>query len=67
VGGIPEILGHDELLFDPGNPSSLAERLTALYDDPQRYRHARRLCSERRRRFEFDWVGRFETELQNIT
>jgi glycosyltransferase involved in cell wall biosynthesis len=60
VGGIPDILQHHELLFEPGSVEALCDKIRALYRDPERYRRARELCRARRERFLFDWAGEFE-------
>jgi glycosyltransferase involved in cell wall biosynthesis len=64
AGGIPEILAADELLVPPGDPATLAAAIERLVRDPDAYRKAKQLVAKRRATFEFDWVGRFEAELE---
>jgi glycosyltransferase involved in cell wall biosynthesis len=64
VGGIPEILQHDELLFRPGSAEAIADCIQNLYDDPAAYRRAKKLCAQRREEFLFDWVGRYEAAMR---
>jgi len=60
VGGIPDILCHDDLLFEPANARAIADRIGEMIDQPSRYLEARRLCAERRKEFLFDWAEEHE-------
>jgi glycosyltransferase involved in cell wall biosynthesis len=60
VGGIPDILRHEDLLFEPGNPAAIAEKIHKYAADPEEYARIRRLCAERKKDFQFDWIGEFE-------
>jgi glycosyltransferase involved in cell wall biosynthesis len=60
TGGIPDMLQHKELLFQPGSAQVIRDRVKNLYDRPDLYRRAKELCRERRDHFLFDWVGEFE-------
>ena len=56
-GGIPEMLYYDELLFEP-DTRSLYRKLSALIDKRknERMEHLRKLCHERQKAFDFDWI-----------
>lgn len=60
-GGIPDMLVHDELLFDKANEQQLAEKLVSLNDQEQ-YQQTRKLCSQRRDYFDFDWASAWQKE-----
>ena len=64
VGGIPDILCHDLLLFPPGDASAIADRIASFVADADLYREAARLCRERRDEFRFDWAGEFERHMR---
>lgn len=55
VGGTPEVLGYEELLFEASDAGAIASRVLHLLQDPAAYREAIRLCNVRRQCFEFDW------------
>lgn len=67
VGGNPEILQHQSLLFQPGNPRSLRDTLHRLVSNPEAFRRVRTLCRERARVFEFDWAEAFEAEARHAS
>ncbi len=56
VGGIPDQLVHDELLFSPMDAEAIAARIERCVREPEFYRRLRDLCSARRAAFTFDWV-----------
>ncbi len=60
VGGIPEILVHDELLFPPADSVAIADQIEKCVKDSEFYSKLRRLCDERRRVFHFDWPAAWE-------
>ena len=60
VGGIPEILRYQELMFEPGDAHAIADAVQRLYEDGDAYARAKRLCAERRAAFEFDWIAAYE-------
>jgi glycosyltransferase involved in cell wall biosynthesis len=64
VGGIPDQLMYDSLLFEPMSGEAIAERIGRLVDDPAEYARARELCAERRAFFRFDWAEAWEREMQ---
>ncbi len=56
VGGIPDMLSHEELIFEPASVKSLVDRLLEIVRSQERYLTIRRLCAERRDYFDFDWA-----------
>lgn len=66
VGGIPEILKYDELLFKSKNVSELTAKILLLLQDEREYKKALELCEERRKEFMFDWQKRMVNEINNI-
>ena len=64
VGGIPEILGADGELVNPGDAAALTAAVRRLIDDPTAYERAKASMIDRRQAFEFDWVGRFENAIR---
>lgn len=55
VGGIPEALKYDELLFSPKDDEGLAAKIIELLTNEEKYRRAVELTKERRESFIFDW------------
>jgi glycosyltransferase involved in cell wall biosynthesis len=55
VGGTPEVLGYEELLFEPRDVRGLAMKIEDLLRDDAVYEKARVLCSQRKKALEFDW------------
>ena len=55
VGGIPEVLKYDELLFEPRNIDELASKILNVLQNDEAYKKALELCEERKRAFVFDW------------
>jgi glycosyltransferase involved in cell wall biosynthesis len=60
VGGIPDMLGRDELLFPPMDSMAIADRIERCIVDPGFYSRVRELCAERRHYFHFDWAEAWE-------
>jgi glycosyltransferase involved in cell wall biosynthesis len=54
VGGIPEVLMFEELLFEPRDVNGLAIKITTLLKDERAYENARALCAQRKKAFDFD-------------
>jgi glycosyltransferase involved in cell wall biosynthesis len=61
VGGLPDILGSRELLFEPGNVQQIADRIEQCIQNPEFYPRIRELCAKRAEVYRFDWAGRFES------
>jgi glycosyltransferase involved in cell wall biosynthesis len=66
VGGIPEILKYDKLMFESKNVSELTAKILLLLQDEKEYKQALELCEERRKKFIFDWQERMVNEIKNI-
>jgi glycosyltransferase involved in cell wall biosynthesis len=60
VGGIPDQLAYDELLFPPMDAGAIADRIERCLREPDFYRRIRDLCSIRRSTFLFDWAEAWE-------
>ncbi len=60
VGGIPDILRYDELLFEPRSAEAIRDKVAAMIARPEAYQRARELCRARREHFYFDWARAFE-------
>jgi glycosyltransferase involved in cell wall biosynthesis len=60
VGGIPDMLAHDELLFPPMDGKAIADIIEPCATDDSRYARLRDLCYGRRRHFLFDWPEAWE-------
>jgi heptosyltransferase-2 len=55
VGGIPEVLHYDELMFDPKKRGDLTSKLERIIDEPGYLDSLGKLCSERKMIFNKDW------------
>ena len=55
VGGIVEILKHDELLFAPLNVNALRDKLEQVTNNEGYYNKIKALCLNRKNNFVFDW------------
>lgn len=64
VGGIPDQLQYDELLFPPTDAQAIADRLERCVREPAFYARLRELCAQRRAVFEFDWAEAWETAVR---
>jgi glycosyltransferase involved in cell wall biosynthesis len=60
VGGLPDILRHDELLFPSMDAAAIADRIERCVRDPGFYLRIRELCAGRLEYFHFDWPGAWE-------
>jgi len=58
ISGIKDILQHDELLFDPFNDNSLADKIQKLLYDPVNLDKIKTLCWNRKKDFIFNWKER---------
>jgi glycosyltransferase involved in cell wall biosynthesis len=65
VGGIPDMLRYDELLFESGNIREIAEKIEKCVIDHNFYAHIRKLCNERAEFYRFDWTERFEKTMKD--
>lgn len=66
VGGIPDMLGDETLLFAPANVEALADKIILLNRDPDTYAKARNICHRRRDYFDFDWAAEWEKVMSEI-
>jgi glycosyltransferase involved in cell wall biosynthesis len=66
VGGIPDQLVHDELLFPPMDAEAIASRIERCVREPGYYARLRELCAERRESFLFDWPGAWEETIVTL-
>jgi len=64
VGGLPDLLKYPELLFESGNVTQMADMVERAITDPDYYQQLRNLCASRVPELTFDWVERFEAEMQ---
>ncbi|ULQ60048.1 glycosyltransferase family 4 protein [Brucepastera parasyntrophica] len=64
VGGIPDILEDERLLFPPADSAYLADLLEKLYTSPEVYKKYRSLCAEYKEKFHFDWPEKWEDEMK---
>jgi glycosyltransferase involved in cell wall biosynthesis len=60
AGGIPELLGHEELIFQAMNRDDLASKLKTFLTSEERKRHFRRITLERKKVFTFDHTSLVE-------
>lgn len=65
VGGVPEALLYDELLFTPKNIDELTAKLQDLVVNEKSYQKALNLCKERKDAFTFDWVWEMDKVLRD--
>ena len=64
VGGIPDILEEEDLLFASGDVTGLVDRIERCVTDPSYYLRLRELCEKRAKVFAFDWYERFEKAMR---
>lgn len=55
VGGIPEVLKYDDLLFQSGNTKDLESKIINLFQNKNSYTRALELCNKRKKMFMFNW------------
>ncbi len=55
ISGVKDILQHEELMFDPFDGESLAQKLEFFFLDNNVSNYITYLCQERRKIFTFDW------------
>ncbi|MFC1984475.1 glycosyltransferase family 4 protein [Chloroflexota bacterium] len=67
VGGIPEALKYDELLFPPKDENALAKRIVDLLSNEEKYSKTLELVKSRRKEFIFDWQSTMIKTIQSIT
>jgi glycosyltransferase involved in cell wall biosynthesis len=67
VGGIPDQLVHDELLFPPMDAAAIADRIERCVREPGFYQLIQELCRSRRAAFCFDWAEAWEKAITSCT
>lgn len=60
VGGLPELLEYDELLFDSGDVVGMADIVERAIVDADFYARMRKLCTARAEALTFDWAVAME-------
>lgn len=65
IGGIPELLKYDELMFDPKNEIELAEKIIKILTNKEDYIAAKQLIKQRKKQFMFDWNEVMINSLKN--
>jgi len=66
VGGVPEALVYDELLFDPKNVEELSLKISTLIHDKNLYNKYQDLCKDRKEAFMFDWVEQMKNIILSV-
>jgi glycosyltransferase involved in cell wall biosynthesis len=66
VGGIPDILKYQELLFASGSVSKIADKIERCIREPSYYDCIRKLCAERAEEYRFDWAEQFEKAMMDF-
>jgi len=66
VGGIPEILEHDEFLFESENIRELADKIIAILTGQLDSSRAKSLITQLRRKFEFDWQETMTSAIEEV-
>ncbi|WP_319559852.1 glycosyltransferase family 4 protein [Marispirochaeta sp.] len=66
VGGMPDQLAYNELLFPPRDSRALADILGELTRNPDTYLRLRELCARRQKAFHFDWAQKWEEAMKKI-
>jgi glycosyltransferase involved in cell wall biosynthesis len=68
IAGVRDVLQYQELLFDPQDEVSLANKVWQFFSDAQFFEKVNRLCQERKQLFRFDWKERvFEGVTRGFT
>ena len=65
VGGTPEALKYEELLFLPKDEKGLATKVLELLKNEEAYLRAKELIKKRRQVFMFDWVEEMVTTIKD--
>lgn len=60
VGGIPDMIGREDLLFEPANPDEISRIIRKLSQQNNLYLEIREHCRLRAEEFHFDWPRAFE-------
>ncbi len=60
VGGIPDLLSHEELLFAASDVRDIADKIERCVNDDSYYMKIKALCAARAESFRFDWPKKFD-------
>lgn len=66
IGGIPEALVYDELLFSPKDIDELSLKISSLILDKKLYNKYQELCKKRKEVFMFNWVEQMESLILSV-
>ena len=66
IGGLPELLQYEELLFPPASKTAIVDMIERMILNPDYYQRVRTLCSSRIEELTFDWIERIEEEMISI-
>lgn len=66
VGGIPEVLKYDELLFEPRNSAELALKILEIFKNSDSYDNVLNLCNNRKKEFTFNWEDEMITTVESF-
>ncbi|MDR1430359.1 MAG: glycosyltransferase family 4 protein [Spirochaetaceae bacterium] len=67
VGGLPDMLQYDELLFPANDVRKIADKIKKCMADKKYYDSVRALCHKRAQVYHFDWAERFEKAMRDYT
>ena len=65
VGGNPEILKYEDLMFDPTDNDKLCEKILLILTNDDYYQKIKSLIRERRQHFNFDWSENMIEKINN--
>jgi glycosyltransferase involved in cell wall biosynthesis len=65
IGGVPDILKYEQLLFEPANVQEIAQKVERCIKDISYYQNLRKLCSKRALDHHFDWARKFEIAMKD--
>ena len=66
VGGTPEVLKYEELLFNAADAEAIASKVVYLFQNPVAYQKAVNLCNIRKSCFLFDWGEEMARIVQEV-
>lgn len=64
VGGISELLGYSELLFQSSDIDELSYKIQFMIENPDHYDKIKQLCSNRKEQLSFNWDKIINTYLE---
>jgi glycosyltransferase involved in cell wall biosynthesis len=66
IGGTPEVLKYEELLFNAADAEAIASKVVYLFQNPVAYQKAVNLCNIRKSCFLFDWGEEMARIVQEV-